>query len=151
MEGGADMTERPGRKALFTGAAAPLPAREETAADRTCEETIAELRKRLDVMVSNNPVPMLLTTPAFTIIEANTAYIQMSGISEHDLLKTSLKNFRIISQKGEGAKVALQEKRRSFGEVTVECLPACAFLNSTVSRSWIMTGRSQPCSLSIMT
>jgi methyl-accepting chemotaxis protein len=116
----ADMTERPGRKALFTGAGAPLQTQEETAAVRTCEETIAELKKRLDVMVSNNPVPMLLTTPAFTIIEANAAYIQMSGISEHDLLKTSLKNFRIISQKGEGAKVALQEKRRSFGEVTVE-------------------------------
>ena len=71
-------------------------------------------------MVSNNPVPMLLTTPAFSIIEANAAYIQMSGISENDLLKTNLKNFRIISQKGEGAKVALQEKRRSFGEVIVE-------------------------------
>jgi methyl-accepting chemotaxis protein len=120
MDGGADMTERPGRKALFTGAAPPLQTQEETAAVREYEETIADLKKRLDVMVSNNPVPMLLTTPAFTIIEANAAYIQMSGISEHDLLKTSLKNFRVISQKGEGAKVALQEKRRSFGEVTVE-------------------------------
>ena len=71
-------------------------------------------------MVSNNPVPMLLTTVAFTIIEANAAYIQMSGISEEELLKTNLKNFRIVSQTGEGAKVALQEKRRSFGEVTIE-------------------------------
>ncbi len=63
---------------------------------------------------------MLLTTPSFSIIEANAAYIRMSGISENDLLKTNLKNFRIVSQKGEGAKVALQEKRRSFGEVIVE-------------------------------
>lgn len=114
------MTERPGRKALFTGAAAPVSPSEETSATRRYEETIAELKKRLDVMVSNNPVPMLLTTPAFSIIEANAAYIQMSGISENDLLKTNLKNFRIVSQKGEGAKVALQEKRRSFGEVVVE-------------------------------
>jgi methyl-accepting chemotaxis protein len=120
MDGRPGMTERPGRKALFTGAAAPQPAHEESEAVGIYEETIAELKKRLDVMVSNNPVPMLLTTPSFTITEANAAYVQMSGISEHDLLKTSLKNFRIISQKGEGAKVALQEKRRSFGEVTVE-------------------------------
>ena len=71
-------------------------------------------------MVSNNPIPMLLTTPGFSIVEANAAYIEMSGIRERDLLKTNLKNFRIISQKGEGAKIALQEKRRSFGEVIVE-------------------------------
>ncbi len=71
-------------------------------------------------MVRNNPVPMLLTTPGFSIVEANAAYIEMSGIRESDLLKTNLKNFKIVSQKGEGAKVALQEKRRSFGEVIVE-------------------------------
>jgi methyl-accepting chemotaxis protein len=117
------MTELPGRKALFTGAVAPAtPANppEEIAPIRESEQTIAELRQRLDVMVSNNPVPMLLTTPGFSIVEANAAYIEMSGIKEHDLLKTNLKNFKIVSQKGEGAKVALQEKRRSFGEVIVE-------------------------------
>jgi len=117
------MTERPGRKALFTGADTPVsqisPA-EESAAIIKAEQTIADLRQRLDMMVSKNPVPMLLTTPAFSIVEANAAYIQMSGIKESDLLKTSLKNFRILSQNGEGAKVAIQEKRRSFGEVTVE-------------------------------
>jgi len=122
-KGERNMTERPGRKALFTGTAAPQsPAGSlaGTVTVREYEETIAELKKRLDIMVSNNPVPMLLTTPTFLIIEANTAYVRMSGISEDDLLKTNLKNFRIVSQKGEGAKVALQEKRRSFGEVIVE-------------------------------
>ena len=118
-----EMTELPGRKALFTGAVAPAtPANpsEEIAPIRESEQTIAELRQRLDVMVRNNPVPMLLTTPGFSIVEANAAYIEMSGIRERDLLKTNLKNFKIVSQKGEGAKVALQEKRRSFGEVIVE-------------------------------
>ena len=118
-----DMTELPGRKALFTGAPAPAtPANpsEEIAPIRESEQTIAQLRQRLDVMVRNNPVPMILTTPSFSIVEANAAYIEMSGINERDLLKTNLKNFKIVSQKGEGAKVALQEKRRSFGEVIVE-------------------------------
>jgi methyl-accepting chemotaxis protein len=118
------MTELPGRKALFTGAVAQTvpasPAEDSAPVIRKSEQTIAELKARLDVMVSKNPVPMLLTTPAFAIIEANAAYIEMSGIRERDLLKTNLKNFKIVSQKGEGAKVALMEKRRSFGEVIVE-------------------------------
>jgi methyl-accepting chemotaxis protein len=83
-------------------------------------ETIAGLEHRLEVMVDSNPIPMLLTTPSFSITEANAAYVRMSGIRESDLLSTNLKDFRVINQKGEGAKVALQEKRRSFGEITVE-------------------------------
>jgi methyl-accepting chemotaxis protein len=117
------MTELPGRKAIFTGAGAaepPGPSPEEIAEIKNYEKTIAELKNQLEVMVGNNPVPMIRTTPTFTITDANAAYIQMSGISEKDLLKTNLKNFRILSQSGEGAKVAIQSKRRSFGEVTVE-------------------------------
>jgi methyl-accepting chemotaxis protein len=118
-----DMTELPGRKAIFTGAGAPVPptpSPEEIAEIKNYEKTIAELKNQLEVMVRNNPVPMIRTTPSFAITDANAAYIQMSGISEKDLLKTNLKNFRIINQSGEGAKVAIQSKRRSFGEVTVE-------------------------------
>jgi methyl-accepting chemotaxis protein len=131
------MTERPGRKALFMGAGASATSinvsangdqveKNKQAAGELeqtinkMEQTITELRQRLDVMVSKNPVPMLRTTPTFSIIEANAAYIQMSGIDESALLKTNLKNFKIISQKGDGAKVALHEKRRSLGELVVE-------------------------------
>jgi len=117
------MTELPGRKAIFTGAGAPVtpgPSPEEIAKIDNYEKTIADLKSQLDIMVRNNPVPMIQTTPSFTVTDANAAYIQMSGISEKDLLKTNLKNFRIINQSGEGAKVAIQSKRRSFGEVTVE-------------------------------
>jgi methyl-accepting chemotaxis protein len=83
-------------------------------------KTIADLEHRFELMVEKNPVPMLLTTPAFQITEANDAYAAMSGIKSGDLTNTSLTKFHVISQKGEGAKVALHEKRRSFGEVTVE-------------------------------
>ncbi len=117
------MTQLPGRKALFTGAgnqAQPYSSPEESADTTNYEKTIAELRDQIEVMVKKNPIPMILTSPSFAITEANAAYIQMSGISEKDLLKTNLKNFKIISQTGEGAKVAIQAKRRSFGEVTVE-------------------------------
>ncbi len=83
-------------------------------------KTIGELEHRLELMVEKNPVPMLLTTPSFLITEANEAYAVMSGINPENLTNTSLTKFHVISQKGEGAKVALHEKRRSFGEVTVE-------------------------------
>jgi methyl-accepting chemotaxis protein len=84
------------------------------------KNTIADLKHRLELMVEKNPVPLLLTTPSFQITEANAAYVGMSGIKSEDLMNTSLTKFHIISQTGEGAKVALREKRRSFGEVTVE-------------------------------
>jgi len=131
-----DMTERPGRSALFSGAVPPAPventakneqtqkyekdAEESKELIRQAQQTIAELRQRLDLMVSKNPVPMLITTPTFSITEANVAYIQMSGINENEIVNKNLKSFKIISQEGEGAKIALQEKRRAFGEVTVE-------------------------------
>ena len=85
-----------------------------------CEKTIAELEHRLEIMVDRNPVPMLLSTPGFSIIDANEAYVRMSGIPKKDLQNTSLADFRLLNQSGEGAKVALKERRRSFGEVTVE-------------------------------
>ncbi len=87
---------------------------------RQYQKAIADLEHRLELMVEKNPVPMLLTTPTFLITEANEAYSQMSGIRPEDLANTSLTQFHVISQKGEGAKIALRERRRSFGEVTVE-------------------------------
>jgi methyl-accepting chemotaxis protein len=87
---------------------------------RHYEKIIAELELRYQVMVEKNPVPMLMTTPAFLITEANAACIELMGIPAENLKNTSLADLRIISQKGEGAKVALTEKRRSFGEITME-------------------------------
>jgi len=81
---------------------------------------ITELEQRYQMMVEKNPVPMLVTTPAFLITETNAAYVEMTGLKAEDLKNSSLANFRIISQTGEGAKVALKEKRRSFGEITLE-------------------------------
>lgn len=84
------------------------------------EKHIRDLEHRLDLMVRKNPVPMLHVTTSFLILEANPAYVRMTGIAEENLKKTNMRDFKILSQTGEGAKVALQEKRRSFGEVTVE-------------------------------
>ena len=84
------------------------------------DRIVRDLQTRLDVMVTKNPIPMLITTPAFSILEANDAYVQMSGMRQDQLKGSSLAGFKLISQTGEGAKIALQQKRRSFGEVTIE-------------------------------
>ncbi|MDD5143666.1 methyl-accepting chemotaxis protein [Methanoregula sp.] len=87
---------------------------------REAEGIITDLKHRLELMVERNPVPMLVATPSFSITEANDAFLQMSGMRRDDLMNTSLSRFTLISQSGEGAKVALHERRRSFGEVTIE-------------------------------
>jgi methyl-accepting chemotaxis protein len=117
----ADLNRRLEQAAAAAKPAAPAPgAGAGTDQSRQYERVIADLEHRLEVMVEKNPVPMLLTTPAFSITEANTAYAAMSGIKPEELKNTSLTKFHVLGQKGEGAKVALHEKRRSFGEVTVE-------------------------------
>ncbi len=59
------------------------------------EEIISDLRNRLEMMVDRNPVPMLVTTPAFAITDANDAYVQMSGLRQDELKNTSLAGFKL--------------------------------------------------------
>jgi methyl-accepting chemotaxis protein len=84
------------------------------------EKKIDVLERRLEFMEKNNPVPMLIVTPSFDIVEANAAFLAMSGIPESEILKTNIHNsFAITGRSGEGAKVALDTKRRAVGELTV--------------------------------
>ena len=84
-----------------------------------CEKKINVLERRLEFMEKNNPVPMLIATPSLDITEANAAYVTMSGIPESRILTTNLHDFAITSRSGEDAKVALEQKRRAVGELTV--------------------------------
>ncbi len=51
-------------------------------------------------MEKNNPVPMLVVTPAFDVIEANAAYLAMSGIPESEILKTNIHGLTITGRSG---------------------------------------------------
>jgi methyl-accepting chemotaxis protein len=81
---------------------------------------IGDLRKCLEQIVAQNPVPMLVTTPELSILEVNDACLQMTGLRAEDLRNTSLADLRGISRTGEGPDVALRERRRSFGEATLD-------------------------------
>ena len=78
------------------------------------------LLKGSDTIIEQNPMPILVVKPDFKITMANAAYAGMSGISMEQVAGRSLKDFKIISQKGSGLRQAILEKKRVYGEVVVE-------------------------------
>jgi len=88
--------------------------------DRRQMEEIRELHKVADIIVQQNPIPMLMTNPGFVVTEANVSYAKMSGMSRDTIIGMSVREIKILEQKGEGAKAAIQGKKRAFGEVTVD-------------------------------
>ncbi|ABN57472.1 methyl-accepting chemotaxis protein [Methanoculleus marisnigri] len=78
------------------------------------------LLKGSDTIIQQNPMPILVVDPDFTVTMVNAAYAEMSGIPMDQVLGRSLKDFRITSQKGSGLRQAIQEKKRVYAEVVVE-------------------------------
>ena len=83
-------------------------------------DEVTAARRMSETIVQQNPIPILMTDRSFTVIKANAAYATMSGYAQEKIVGMSLRDIKILEQKGEGAKVAIQTKRRAFGEVTVE-------------------------------
>jgi methyl-accepting chemotaxis protein len=83
-------------------------------------EEVATLKKRSDIIVMQNPMPIMLMDKSFKIIMANEAYTSLTGLSKEKLHGMNAREFKIISQTGEGLKKVLAEKSRSFGEITIE-------------------------------
>jgi len=81
---------------------------------------IKDIQIRSQTIVDENPMPILLLNQKFDIVAANEAYAAMSGIRRDGLIGMSARSFRILDQKGNGLKWAVQQKRRCYGEVTVE-------------------------------
>ncbi|MDI9632907.1 MAG: methyl-accepting chemotaxis protein [Methanolinea sp.] len=80
----------------------------------------ADLRTRNQITFNENPFPILIFDRDWTIIAANESYSKLSGIEQKKLRGMSVKNFKVLDQKGEGLKVAITERKRSYGVVTVE-------------------------------
>jgi methyl-accepting chemotaxis protein len=81
---------------------------------------IATLKQRSDIIVRQNPMPILLLDPAFKIILVNDAYIALTGIKKETLLAMNARDFAIMEQKGEGLKKVITDRKRSFGEVRLQ-------------------------------
>ena len=63
---------------------------------------------------------MLMTVAGYVVVESYPAFATMSGMNLDRIIGMSVRDITILEQKGEGAKVAIREKKRAFGEVTVE-------------------------------
>jgi methyl-accepting chemotaxis protein len=85
----------------------------------TLLEKCDSFKRRSDLTFLQNPMPILIFGTDWKIMVANEAYAKMSGMPREKLKGMSAKEFKILEQKGEGLKLALQERKRSFGEVTV--------------------------------
>ncbi len=92
---------------------------EKQALRRRLEEAKALLRGS-DMIIEQNPMPILVVDLEFKVSVANAAYAEMSGIPMNQVLGRSLKDFKITSQKGSGLRQAIQEKKRAYAEVVVE-------------------------------
>ncbi len=77
------------------------------------------LRVRAETIVRENPLPILYADTNFRITYTNPAYCAMSGYSEQKLLKMNARDFKVLSQKGEGLSEVVRRKTRSHGEITV--------------------------------
>ena len=101
--------------------------REEEEEIRSQMENIAELQRRSETIVQKNPMPMLVVDTAMKIVTANEAYLELTGIDQSRITSMTLRDFRVLDQKGDGIKKVVTEKVRASGEVTVE-FPAGTYI-----------------------
>ena len=88
--------------------------------ERHFQAEYEKLRRRLEVVVQQNPMPIALVNLKFKILIVNEAFCRMCGISRDKLLTMSIKDFTLLDQSGEGLKEVIRQNKRSFGEVRVD-------------------------------
>jgi methyl-accepting chemotaxis protein len=86
----------------------------------TLIEKTEELKRQNNITFLQNPMAILIFDPNWKVISSNEAYSKLSGYSREQLRSMTAREFKVISQTGEGLKDALVNKKRSYGEVTVE-------------------------------
>jgi len=90
-------------------------------------ENIAELQRQSETIVQKNPMPILVVDTGMKIVTANEAYLRLTGIDRSRITTMTLRDFKILDQKGEGLRKVLTEKEQVYGEVTVE-FPAGTYI-----------------------
>ena len=96
---------------------------EERREAKQIRERMAEnetLRKRSELMIEENPMPILYMDSNFAIQVTNEAYAKMSGIPRKKLIGMNARDFKILSQEGDGLGQVIRKKKTCYGIVTVE-------------------------------
>ncbi|NLA38191.1 MAG: PAS domain-containing protein, partial [Methanomicrobiales archaeon] len=61
---------------------------------------IAELQRQSDAIIQKNPMPMLVADTAMKILTANEAYLRLAGIDQSRITAMTLRDFKVLDQKG---------------------------------------------------
>ncbi len=83
-------------------------------------ENVAELQRRSETIIQKNPMPILVVDTGMKILTANEAYLRLTGIDRSRITTMTLRDFKVLDQKGEGIRKVLTEKEQVYGEVTVK-------------------------------
>lgn len=78
------------------------------------------LRKRSELMIEENPMPILYMDKNFTVQVTNEAYVTMSGIPRKSLIGMNARDFTILSQEGDGLGEVVRRNRTGYAVVTVD-------------------------------
>ncbi|MDD4126409.1 MAG: methyl-accepting chemotaxis protein, partial [Methanomicrobium sp.] len=81
---------------------------------------IKVLQDRAEVIVQENPMPIILCDKSFNIRVVNQSYSNLSGLSRDKLMTMTLRDFEVLDTQGEGLKNVFEKKTRSSGIVTVK-------------------------------
>ncbi len=83
-------------------------------------EKIKELQERTEIMVQENPMPILLWNPDATLKMANKAFLKLTGYTEDQLSRFTVRDFKYRSQSGQGVLDTIRTRQASHGEAAVE-------------------------------
>jgi len=87
------------------------------------EAEIEDLQQRIAMIIQQHPLPVLLVSPDLSIIEANSAFCQMSGLLRSQLIRHPVSVIVERERQGDGLTTAIRQRLPVEAEITVD-LPA---------------------------
>lgn len=87
------------------------------------EAEIEDLQQRIAAIIQQHPLPVLFVSPDLSIIEANSAFCQMSGLLRSQLIRHQVSVIAERERQGDGLATAIRQRLPVEAEITVD-LPA---------------------------
>lgn len=83
-------------------------------------EEIARLQKTTDTILKEHPIPMIVLSPSFDVVDYNKAFLELSGYRPDDMKGFNFRDFRMLRKEGESVREAVADLRNVSGEVALE-------------------------------
>ncbi|MCK9342908.1 MAG: methyl-accepting chemotaxis protein [Massilibacteroides sp.] len=83
-------------------------------------ERVEALQQQADAIVQENPMPIILWGADLTIKTLNKAFYRVTGYTKEQSARLTGRDFKYISQSGDGVGDTLKSRKPSKGEATIE-------------------------------